>query len=241
LIHLLDAKSGATKRTFDTGFKTIHRLQLSWQLGEPLAIFTAEKGGDWSTRLWNLATGRAIPSDDRYALIAGQQDKMLGGLAVSDGADHIRFAFASKYSKVMVADFPQAFNKKRFPFSEWHFPDQVGDYVRSLAAARCGETTLLAAGGDDGGIALWDFGSEKFKGSKANVHIGYVDAICFGAVDGRPAIISGGADGNICFWTPHLELILRIEIGYRISAMAWIGPDQLAVGGDAGVLMLRVR
>jgi len=236
-IHVLDPASGHVTKMFETGCKMVKRMQLS-RLNERLIVFlTADQGRAWATRIWDLDTGQEILKDRRFGLTYGQQDKMLYGLAVLRRDADIRFAFASKYSKIMVANIANETDDGP-PFSEWSFPDRAGSYVHTLAVGQCGERALLAAGTDHGAILVWDFDEGTLEAYQPNAHLDQTDEVCFGIIDGEPVLIGGGSDGMLSFWTPTLEPIYRIGIGEAIYALAWVPPDGLAVGSSSGILML---
>jgi hypothetical protein len=43
----------------------------------------------------------------------------------------------------------------------------------------------------------------------------------------------------VCVWTLSLDRLLHIEVGDAITALTWIEPDRLAVGTNAGIVMLQ--
>jgi hypothetical protein len=95
-----------------------------------------------------------------------------------------------------VAEFPAPVPDHRYrPYDEWYLPNAAGHYVKSLAAARCGSETLLAAGTDGGDLAVWDFMTGAMKGSRMSVNVGAIDEICFGSINGEPVLIAGATDG----------------------------------------------
>jgi WD40 repeat protein len=238
LLYILDAQRGTLIRTIDTRLHDVQCLSLAEQSGRPIAVLTAKKGRAWTARLWDLSTGEEIQTKTEYGLTLGQEDKMLGALAVSETSDRVRFAFASKYSKVMVSDLPILRDNWAFPYAEWGFSPEAGDYVRSLAIGNLHNETVLAARVDRGGIVSWDFTTGTRKAIKLNAHAGAVEDLCFGQIHGQSALISGRSDGMIRFWTPSLDLLSEIDIGEPLTALVWINPDRLAVGSLAGVLVV---
>jgi len=245
-LHLLDPLTGVLTRSIDTGLNEIIQLRLSELKGRPVVVLNAEERHAWATWVWDLDKGREIGTDHtfghKFGLSHGQEDKPLYGLAVLRRGEQIRFAFASKYSMVMVANFPDAVEDVLHrPFLEWHFSEQAGQYVRALPVGKCDDRTLLVAGTDHGAIIVWDFDSGICEGCRLNAHIGSTDHVCFGMIAGDSVLIAGGTDAMVSLWTPSLEPLSQIEIGERITSLAWMPPDGLAVGGMSGVLVLRFQ
>jgi WD40 repeat protein len=241
-ILVLDGKRGTLRRTIKTGCKEIRRLAVSQRSERFLAFATAkDKDGKWSVRIWDLESAEEIATREAYQLTLGEEDKTLDGLALIDTSNALRFAFASRYSKVMVADFggPVPTHYHRL-YDEWYLPESAGEYVFALAAARCGEDVVLAAGTHEGDLVVWNFLTGELKQSRMSMHLGSVDAICFGNLDGKPVLISGSSDGILCVWPPNLEKrLFRVEIGEAITALTWMHPNRLAVASSRGVLTLQ--
>ena len=58
---------------------------------------------------------------------------------------------------------------------------------------------MLATGGDDGTVRLWD-PAEQRQGPPLTGHTGSVLWGCWGQVGGRPVLASGGDDGTVRLW-----------------------------------------
>jgi WD40 repeat protein len=92
--------------------------------------------------------------------------------------------------------------------------------------------TLVAAGGEDGTVHLWDAATgQHLAGMKRNV--GAVNGVAF-SPDGRQ-LASAGADGTICFWrieTRQLQAQLRGRVGQAFCVAYSADGALLASGGQ---------
>jgi WD40 repeat protein len=69
---------------------------------------------------------------------------------------------------------------------------------------------LLASGGEDGTVRLWDPATGTQVGEPLAAHSGKVLSVAFGAQpDGRLLLASGGADGIVRLWDPAAGIPLR--------------------------------
>jgi WD40 repeat protein len=218
--------------------------------GQTLGFVTLEQGRAWGVRIWDLDGRQEIPTKYAYHLWAGEEDKVMRGLAVAPRATWVRLAFASKYGKVMVADFgASGAEQKHSPwgYDEWHIPNNDGEYVNALATspAEAGlsgtdHALLLAAASAYGTIAIWNFLDGTLLARRPRAHLGDIPAMQFGYRAGQTVLATGGDDGVLRVWTTELDELLRIEIGERIEALTFLGADRIAVGGQRGVLMLGI-
>jgi WD40 repeat protein len=235
VLHVLDkASRGETVRAIKVGDRLEAVECLRWR-GLDIAVVTASHGRVWSARIWDLVAGAEIPTGGAYQLRHGEEDKPMAGLAVAIREPGIRIAFASKYGKVMVANYAWNPRDDYSPFEEWHIRQSSGEYVESLTIGDDAGHALLAAGSEDGLLAVWRFDDGAIVATRAHAHVTKVGALLFGELSGRKVLVSGGADGTLRFWDLKLTELLRIDFGEPISAMTWIGTDRLAVAGSAGV------
>jgi WD40 repeat protein len=223
----------------------IERLEsIQWE-GANLAFVTAQSIDElvWATRVWNLNSGEEVNTDCAYRLSSGQEDKWMQGLALSRNHGSIRVAFASKYSKVMVADFKGAVGKGDAggePYETWRIPMTTNEYVRCLETGSNSDEVILAAGTEHGHIFFWNFLTGEIKESRSNAHVGSIRAMRFGTASGKPVLVSGGQDGILKFWTLQLDQLFQIKIGDEILAITWLGLERLAIGCGRGVIAVQI-
>ncbi len=256
-IHVLDATApDAPMRSFPSGSFLETLAVFEWE-GDLLIAAAVESSRVWAARVWNARTGKEVSTRGiggdvyAYSLAHGQEDKQIGAIAIARFDAVVRLAFASKYSKVMVADYGLPPPERAIrDFDEWFIPDARQEYVRAMACGVVSDgTCLLAAGTEHGHLAIWDFGAHlkqttaptaELLTHRPDAHLTEILAIAFRpvAADRQDLIAAGGTDGIVRFWTPALEERQRIEIGHDIYALAWLGPDRLAVGTQQGVIAL---
>jgi hypothetical protein len=74
--------------------------------------------------------------------------------------------------------------------------------VRALTVVGVDGRSLLASGGDDGTVRLWDPADHSPLGEPLTGHTSWVSALTVVEVDGRSLLASGGADGTVRLWDP---------------------------------------
>jgi WD40 repeat protein len=107
--------------------------------------------------------------------------------------------------------------------------------------------SVLASGGDDARVLLWDPDTGSRIGNPISQHVGAVRAVAFGRMaDGRSVLASGGDDARVLLWDPdtgsrienpftqqHTGPVLAVAIGQLAD-----GRLALASGGhDSRVLL----
>lgn len=237
-IHVLDLRGPRSPVRSVLAGRSLEALRtLRWQK-RALAFVTVDQGRSWSVRVWDLPSGREVPTAARYQLTSGQEDKEMGGLAVARVGRTVRIAFASKYAKVMVGNLAGAETPSPYGYQEWYIPDAEGEYVPALAVG--GDGLHLAAGTERGRLAVWDFGSGALHALRENAHLGEVRVVVFGTLEGREVLVSAGEDGTVRFWAPDLEPLRTIVVGEPITALAWTETNRLAAGTRRGILLLQL-
>ena len=236
-IHLLDlTKAGACVRVIPIPGQPA-RVRIARWCGQILAFITIENDRAWRVGVWDLDTGQAIPTHFAYQLHAGEEDKTMHGLAATATDGSLQFAFASKYGKVMIAEWgAQSSEQHPFGYDEWYIPHTEGEYVECLAMGTAANQSLLAAGTASGVLALWEMQTRKVKAQAA--HVGKISTVCFGSIGGEPVLASGGDDRIVRFWSSSLKELCRIDVGEAITTITWIGPGRLAVGSVRGLIRL---
>lgn len=207
--------------------------------GEPVVFATVERGGEWAARAWDAKGGDEIDTGGAFALDYGQQDKEMKGLALAEVNGSLRVAFASKYGKVMVGQYPPKASSTYDAYQEWPIACATNEYVRCLATLH-DDVPLLVAGTERGHLALWEFGTGKERSYLANAHKGEVSALTVLAQRGRRLLASGGSDGMVRLWTSSLREIVAVEIGTRVTSLASSCDGDLSVGTSSGIVTLRL-
>lgn len=119
--------------------------------------------------------------------------------------------------------------------------------IRALAAVPLGDRVLLAVGGDDRTVRLWDPSTGQPAGSNPLTgHGGSVQAATVVPLaDGRVLLATGGSDGMVQLWDPATGRPLSDPLtGHagRVWAVAAVprpdGRTLLATGGDFGTVRL---
>jgi WD40 repeat protein len=242
-MYTLDISSrGTITQVIKTGTVLQAMEVLEWG-GRPIAFATVQQDRVWSVRAWDLEAGTELSTNDAYRLRFGQEDKILYGLAVHGNEDSIRIAFASRYGKVMVANFSAKVPEMRAHgyLKEWHVPNAGNEYTTSMACTSGEGEVLLAAGTENGHLVIWDFYGGEVRAARANAHVGSVNSLRFtGTADDR-RLLSAGVDGIARIWNAQLEELLFVDIGEAISTATWAEGDQFVVGGVTGTLTVRLK
>ncbi len=95
---------------------------------------------------------------------------------------------------------------------------------------------LLASGGDDGTVRIWDPATGEQR-AVLEGHQDWVGAVCAVTVDGRDLLASGGDDGAVRIWDPATGEQRAVLEGHQggvdaVCAVTVDGRDLLASGGD---------
>jgi WD40 repeat protein len=241
LIYRVDWADQKLSRICKT-HETLEQLRVAhWR--ERIIGFTTGRGDrrNYSARIWDLETGEELFSNRNFALRYGQQDKTLYALAVAELDDNVRFAFAGEYGKIMVANLV-AEPGGHYPvdFDEWQLPFPTSGYTKCLTVGNTGLTKLLAAGTEDGEIAILDFFSGECQAAKRDVHRGYIHSLAMRRLNGTVVLLSGGADGSVAFWSAELEPLGRIEMGEEVYSAIWISDVAIAVGTARGLVAIQL-
>ena len=92
---------------------------------------------------------------------------------------------------------------------------------------------VLATGGVDSSVRLWDPAARAALGPPLTGHTGTVYWGCWGQVEGRPVLATGGADSSVRLWELYEERLVSLP-PYRSDVGG--EPDRLARGGEADAL-----
>jgi WD40 repeat protein len=200
-------------------------------------------GNEWSVRVWDLSSGEERLIGDTFALKHGQEDKPLFGLAVAPLTGRVRVAFSSRYGKIMVGDYPidgQQTETHLYPYDTWYLREAEEEYVRCLASYIHSDCPRLAASTDNGLLAILNLKTGEIEASWKGRADQAIHALCFSELDGRTVLVTGGVDGALCLWSMQLALLLKIEFGQSILAIAKADTNLVLVGTSRGLTALRI-
>ncbi|PIM71011.1 hypothetical protein CTU88_21265 [Streptomyces sp. JV178] len=182
----------------------------------------------------------AAPGERAAVLQAMVQCEEPEALAPVEGEDALGLGEPAGWVPVWGGeDGRSAFHRRLAGHSE--DPAQAQVQVHALAFGVVGERSVLASGGRDGGVRLWDPRSGELL-STFTAHSGAVPTVLeFGVVGGRSVLVSGAADGAVRVWDPGTgEVVASFSVpaGYaRAAAFVTLddGRDVLALasGCDA--------
>ncbi|MEU8017700.1 WD40 repeat domain-containing protein [Micromonospora parva] len=118
-------------------------------------------------------------------------------------------------------------------------------YVRALAAGTLSGRPVLATGGQDNNVVLWDVE----RGEKIHTLRGHgeaVNAFAIGEIDGRTVLASGGDDRTVLLWDCRTgqrlaQLTTQTAAVRALAIIERDGRTLLASGGDDGVHMVELR
>jgi WD40 repeat protein len=182
----------------------------------------------------------ATPGDRAAVLQAMVQCEEPEGLVPAEGEDALGLGEWAGWVPVWSGEGGRsAFHRRLAGHSA--DPTQAQVQVHALAFGVVGERAVLASGGRDGGVRLWDPRSGELLSALA-AHSGAVPTVLeFGVAGGRAVLVSGAADGAVRVWDPGTgELVASFSVpaGYaRAAAFVTLddGRDVLALasGCDA--------
>ncbi|MEV6295829.1 caspase family protein [Streptomyces sp. NPDC051896] len=173
--------------------ETGHGLTGLWALepregiGEPLLV-GADNGGGlavWKTAtdepLWSVTT-RVVPQEAPVAVLADEGLLLFGH---SDGS----------------VDAWNVLDQRR-----WRELRTGSRPIRALSALTLDDRTLVAVGGDDSRIRLYDLHTNLPCGPVLQAHTGAVSVLHLTRTsEGRPVLVSGGIDRAVLRWEPDLR------------------------------------
>jgi WD40 repeat protein len=112
--------------------------------------------------------------------------------------------------------------------------------IRSLGAVSLHGGLLLAAGGADGAIRLWNPEDQAQRASLKG-HDGWVNAVCAFEFGDHVFLASGGHDRTVQIWDlEKMERALTIPVHHPVNALSFVN-GLLVVGTTAGLLALRLN
>ena len=112
------------------------------------------------------------------------------------------------------------------------------DEVYAVCAVTVGGRALLASGGDDDTVRLWDPRTAA-QLAVLEGHQGPVRAVCPVTVDDRALLATGGDDDTVRLWDPRTGIcLLTAQTHHKVLAVAGV-TDSLAIGLDIGILVIK--
>jgi WD40 repeat protein len=97
--------------------------------------------------------------------------------------------------------------------------------------------TLLASGGDDGMVRIWDPATGAERATLAG-HTDWVHAVCAFTHGGQTLLASGGSDDTVRIWDPASQApLLVIPVHHQAKSLAY-SSGTLVVALTEGVLTL---
>jgi WD40 repeat protein len=119
----------------------------------------------------------------------------------------------------------------RKPFTEPGFTGHIGG-VRAICPITVNGREMLASGGSDGRVRIWDTGTGKVV-RFLDGHAGEVRAVCqLTDPDGPPLLASGGDDNTVQLWSPNDGRLVGTLIGHtgEVRALCPVSIPNVAVG-----------
>lgn len=235
--RIWDMKTGALRHQLGG-----HELQVTSIALGPGASWLATGSWDRSVRIWDTSTGEARRmTRDETAPVA----------SVAVSPDGLRIVYATRRGRVRMLDAVTLKEVRTLVDEILEAPAEAEaaaattptrtlrgheGTVRALAYRRDGQ--LLASGGKDGGVRLWDLRREG-EPVVLRGHEGEVRALAF---DRRGAhLASGGEDGQALIWDLQDRAVLATFGGHGgwVEALAFVpGGEYLVTGARDAALRL---
>ena len=116
------------------------------------------------------------------------------------------------------------------------------DGVRAVCPVTVDGQALLASGGDDGTVRIWDPATGEQR-AVLEGHQGGVSAVCPVTVAGQALLASGGDDGTVRIWDPATGQQRAVLEGHQdwvnaVCPVTVAGQALLASGGDDGTVRI---
>jgi hypothetical protein len=109
------------------------------------------------------------------------------------------------------------------------------DRGRTISAL-AGRRGLLAVGNSDGRWGLWCLdASHALEGEHRELA-----ALAVGKYQGTPVLLSGSSDGWVRVWSQDGDQIQSIDVGERITSLALLADQHIAIGTRRGVVIVRL-
>ncbi|RON88092.1 hypothetical protein BK672_28325 [Pseudomonas fluorescens] len=232
----------------------VYKLDFAWGADEPLLFASIDHGMINAVRIWNLRTRQEQGTKHtdqydssrewQYQLNSGQEDKPINSLVCHSqrGSLSTRLLFASKYSQIMVADYPsseparQSRPREEF-FDTWKIPGSLT--ARILALAQTLDGNFIAAGTDEGNLTIWHYPLRKPLASLNCAHLTRrIKALAFNDTSAEWMLASGADDGFVRFWNSELEPLFHVNLSSTICGIRFIDASRVAVTTENGLVVI---
>ena len=97
---------------------------------------------------------------------------------------------------------------------------------------------LLASGGDDRTVRIWDPATGRQRAALEG-HGGWVRAVCAVTVDGQDLLASGSYDRTVRIWDPATGACMVTLPTYHPALAVSQITESMAIGLDAGILVIK--
>ena len=195
---------------------TVYAVALAGLNGRSIAICA---GNDPRLRLWDLSTQSELSTLEGHTGI-------VRGIATAEMSGRSKVASASVDKTVRV----------------WDLGDSTqvvleGSTSYAVAAGKIDDLPVIVSGEYEM-VRVWDPQTGETRLGRG--HIGEVQAVAVGRVEGHPIIVSGGVDETIRVWDLHTDSVEVIEVRAPVNDVALTEDGTLAVATDRGILALQL-
>lgn len=179
----------------------------------------------------------AAPADRPAVLQAMAQCEEPEAFATLDGQDTRDLAEQAGWTPAWAGEDGRSAFHRRLPGHSEH-PTQAQVQVHALAFGTAADGPVLASGGRNGTVRLWDPRTGELLSTLAG-HTGAALAMLeFGTVDGRPVLASGAEDGTVRVWdlgTGESPAGFSVPAGYaRAAAFVTLGDGRNVLAVASG-------
>jgi WD40 repeat protein len=114
--------------------------------------------------------------------------------------------------------------------------------VRALASGAVGGTPMLASGGGDGTVRIWDPSAGRIVRSVRTDHDGAVAAVALARMHGRSVIITGGDDGTVRMWDSRdgRQIGAHALFPWPVGPLAWTESGILVVAVGSELVAIKL-
>ena len=203
--------------------------------GQVLIFAAMDDGHVNAVRIFDARSGQEVDTRMQdghwsYQLQFGEEDKPINSLSCMAYGDEVRLAFASKYSKIMVAEHSGMPRPSRHLYQFRTLYIRGSEIARVNAITQCKRHQLIAAGTEFGAIAVWRFASDDPIARKSPTHAAdNIIALAFCEDSEVVLLASGSENGALRFWDVELRMLRQIELGAPVRMLRFLGLSRLLV------------